>query len=167
MFYEGCTIDEIKAFRELESETFDFGEGFMKIEDSFGSEDVYYKLALQEKDIYIDSDNVDDLHNQLSQLHEYNNDEQGFVDKSAFIQTIKGLSRVRHHNKLRYKRKLNNLDRIKKWWAISERDGYKIRRYRDKKSSKRVSNKKIRKTLSLPSGGHYKRTFDFWDEIHR
>ena len=41
MFYEGCTIEEIKAFRELENEVFDFGEGPMEIEGLLGSEDVY------------------------------------------------------------------------------------------------------------------------------
>lgn len=36
MFYEGCTIEEIRAYRELESETFDFGEGEMKIDGWYG-----------------------------------------------------------------------------------------------------------------------------------
>ena len=32
MYYEGCTFDEIRAYRDLESETFDFGEGEMDID---------------------------------------------------------------------------------------------------------------------------------------
>ena len=49
MFYEGCTLDEIRAYRELESETFDFGEGNMKIEGIYGSEDAYYEMSLPEE----------------------------------------------------------------------------------------------------------------------
>ena len=52
MFYEGCTIDEIRAYRELEDETFNFGEGDMRIEGWYGFEDVYYKMCLPEESEY-------------------------------------------------------------------------------------------------------------------
>ena len=47
MFYEDCTIEEILAYRELENETFNFGEGDMQMEGLLGSEDVYYRICLQ------------------------------------------------------------------------------------------------------------------------
>jgi len=56
MFYEGCTIEEIKAFRALDSKPFDFGEGLIYPSDIMGSEDAYYEMDLQEAeedDLYI------------------------------------------------------------------------------------------------------------------
>ena len=47
LFYEGCTVEEIEAYRDLESATFDFGEGSMKIEGWYGSEDAYYEMDIQ------------------------------------------------------------------------------------------------------------------------
>ena len=52
MYYEGCTLDEIRAYRELEGEVFDFGEGEMKIEGWYGSEDAYYEMCLPEESGY-------------------------------------------------------------------------------------------------------------------
>ena len=51
MFYEGCTIDEIRAFRELEGEAFDFGEGLMDMKNA-ESEDAYYEMCLPEESRY-------------------------------------------------------------------------------------------------------------------
>ena len=46
MFYEGCTTEEIRAYRELEGQIFDFGQGKMKMKSS---EDIYYKMCLLER----------------------------------------------------------------------------------------------------------------------
>lgn len=48
MLYEGCTFQEIKAYRELDGQPFDFGEGLIYPSDTMGSEDTYYEMALQE-----------------------------------------------------------------------------------------------------------------------
>ena len=48
MFYEECTLNEIRAQRNLESEIFDFGEGEMEIEGWYGSEDAYLSMSLPE-----------------------------------------------------------------------------------------------------------------------
>lgn len=47
MFYEGCTLEEIKAYRDLDGEPFDFGEGLIYPSNTLGSEDAYYEMDLQ------------------------------------------------------------------------------------------------------------------------
>jgi len=55
MFYEECTIEEVIAYRELENEYFDFGEGLMSPLSSKLSEDVYYKMRIQwEEDLQLE-----------------------------------------------------------------------------------------------------------------
>lgn len=55
MFYEECTIEEVLAYRELENEYFDFGEGLMSPLSSKLSEDVYYKMRIQwEEDLQLE-----------------------------------------------------------------------------------------------------------------
>lgn len=136
----------------LENETFDFGEGPMKIEGLFGSEYAYYKLSLAD----CENDYV-------------NHDEIECIDEYKFIDSTKSLSRIRHHNKVKAKNKLNRFDKLGFWWTLGYgREGYKVRNYRDKRSSyyKRYSNKRARKTHNLSNGGQYKKVFDFWNEIY-
>jgi len=43
--YEGCTREEIQAYRELQNEHFDFGTGLIVPEN--GGEEAYYEMALE------------------------------------------------------------------------------------------------------------------------
>lgn len=50
MFYEGCTLQEVKAYRELDGKPFDFGEGLIYPSNAMGSEDAYYEMTLQDEE---------------------------------------------------------------------------------------------------------------------
>ncbi len=54
-YYEGCTIKEVQAMRDLQNEPFDFGSGLITI-DCKESEDAYFKMHLQ---MFYDWDHYD------------------------------------------------------------------------------------------------------------
>ena len=153
MFYEGCTFDEIRAYRDLESEIFDFGNGEMKIEGWYGSEDVYLKMSLPE--YYYEP--------------EY----------EEFIQTYSNHKRNKYkckkHKLNRYakkqidKKKIQKLYSIGFWWTIGKCDTHLYRCYKGSRSKylKRVSNKVVRKSKVRLSGkgNIYKKLFDYWWEL--
>lgn len=146
MFYEGCTIDEIRAYRELESETFDFGEGKMKMEGWYGSEDAYYEMCLPEE-----CKNYKEYHHKRSiKKHKYP------LNRYAKKQITK--------NRLQY------LKQYGSWWTVSNAKGYLRRCYVDEnhitKKLKRHSNKKVRKyKYGLKNGNYYRKVFDYWWEL--
>lgn len=127
----------------------------------------YYKLSLPEELRYVKYDERNDY---LGQLSKIKCDEQDFncISEREFIEEIKNLSRACHNSKLKAKRKLVELDNIGVWWVVNDRDEYKTKQYRGKRSSyyKGVSNKRTRKILNLPNGKHYKKILDFWNEIY-
>jgi hypothetical protein len=43
--YEGCILEEVRIYRELQNEPFDFGSGM--IDNSNGGEEAYYEMALK------------------------------------------------------------------------------------------------------------------------
>jgi hypothetical protein len=146
MFYEECTLEEILAYRELEKETFDFGEGPMRIEGWYGSEDAYYEMFLE-------------------------NQKKEKVEKITEKITEKQKSRKNKRRKRRKdSRRKNNLDRLKKAypWGVLDMETYKKRIYYSsrKKVAKRNSNKKVRKYRgAINDGSHYKKIYDYWWEV--
>ena len=148
------------AFRELEGESFDFGEGSMSIDGWYGSEDAYYEMRIQF--------------------------EEGFEDDEAYRQSLHLLDLLdcskskrkpklnRHTKKKITQYKLKRLHRLLCWNVVSGviEDGSVIflkRYYRGKRSRylKQQSNKKVRHYKgSIKNGGHYRRIFDYWWELY-
>lgn len=143
-YYEGCTLKEIMAFRNLESEIFDFGQGPMKMEGLLGSEDAYYEMAIQDildSEVNDELDNLDD------------------VDNSFIIP-----KNNHYHHKTKDKLKMKRLYEVANWWTIGKRDDYYVRKYKRPRVAriyKRLSNKKVRQNKNIPSGGSYKKVYDY------
>lgn len=147
MFYEGCTIDEIRAFRELEGEVFDFGEGEMKIDGWYGSEDAYYEICLPEESGY------------NFEMEEY------YHPKSK--PKIKHKYRLyKYHRKQIDKKKLEKLSKVG-WWIVSDKGTHKTRCYYSGRRAtiKKISNKKVRKYKNLGNFANYRRVYDYWYEL--
>lgn len=137
-------LKEIEAYRELDGENFDFGNGLIINEMSQGSEDAYYEM---------DIENLNDV----ILYWELNNEEK---------ETNKSNSKLNSHSqKVIDNRKLNHLEKIS-WRLVVDKDGFKQRCYRGGRSKylKQISNKQVRRyDKTLPSkGGAYKKVFDFW-----
>lgn len=145
-YYEGCTLFEIKAFRDLENESFDFGEGEMKIEGWYGSEDAYYEISIQ------------------SLISEY---EDNQYHKEEMHNKVKKRKINRHDLNLFHRAKLDELSKLK-WWTVSDKGTHKKRCYLSdrRKVAKRQSNKQVRNyKLSITKGSNYRKIYDFWWEI--
>lgn len=145
MFYEECTLQEVLAYRDLENEYFDFGEGPMRAADGKYSEDEYYELRIQ-----------DELE-QRQELSPQKTSKRKLVDK-------------RKHNSYqrnKYTRmKLNKLHNNCNWWVISDMGSHKRRCYlREAKHARKISNKKVRKAKNITDGAHYKKVYDYWWHI--
>lgn len=148
MFYEGCTIDEIRAYRDLESEVFDFGEGEMRIEGWYGSEDAYYEMCLPEE----------------SGWDEYYYEH--FYHKYKPKPKLK-YKASRYCKKQKYKQRLEKLCHIR-WWAVTDMNTHKRRCYMSgrRKYARKQSNKKVRNYKSgISNGGNYRKVYDFWWEV--
>lgn len=150
MIYEGCTLEEIKAFRALENGIFDFGEGPMKMEGLLGSEDAYYEMDIQS----LEEDR-----------------EQAFLDYMDYLNTKEGTieipKRINRKNKKYDKERNKKLNKIGAWWIISDRGTHLTRIYRGSRSGyiKQRSNKSVRKAKNLDSRGGYRKAYNFWYEL--
>ena len=141
MFYEGCTLEEIKAYRELEKQTFDFGQGKMKMEGGYGSEDIYYKMCL------------------LEECKGKRNCKQPKAKKKVRLN--------KYERKKIDKNKLNKLKELT-WWGVCDDGEYLKRLYlsRSRKNAKRFSNRKVRRYKGgISKGGHYRKFYDYWWKI--
>lgn len=159
MFYEDCTLEEILAYRELESATFNFGDGDIKMEGLFGSEDVYYKMNIR---MHLES-----LYS--PSLQSYYDKEYNGINKNSKTRR----KRNNHFNKKFEKRKLNKLSKTSSWWVITDKGTHKTRYYLSqgsrinrKKLAKRQTNKRIRHhKKDINNGSYYKKFYDYWWEV--
>jgi len=145
LYYEGCTIDEVRAYKELEGEVFDFGEGKMKMEWWYGSEDAYYEMCLPEKSGY-DVYNCEYSYHKPKQKQKYK--------KRLNQYEKKGIDKI----------KLDQLSNTV-WWAVQDNGEYKNRNYlsNKRKVAKKTTNKKIRQYKGkINNGGSYKKIYDYW-----
>lgn len=148
MFYEGCTVDEIRAYRDLESESFDFGEGLMDMRDAKYSEDAYYEMCLPEECGFDEYD------------YEYNYHKDKPKPKFKYKTN-------RYYEKQKYKQRLEKLSHIR-WWAVADMGTHKNRCYMSnrRKYARKQSNKKVRKyNKGISNGGNYRKIYDFWWEV--
>jgi hypothetical protein len=157
--YDECTLEEIEAYRKLESEKFDFGEGEIRIEGIYGSEDAYYELSLQEM--------CDD-----------NNDDNNYND---IIENKRKIHKIKTN---KYERKLNEKLKLEKLYnEINHNYNYFINIVHTKEGKsyykryylsyngltkffKHMSNKKVRKCRCLSGkGSNYKKVFDYKGKV--
>ncbi len=140
-FYDGCTLDEIRAFRKLESEVFDFGKGRMRMDGWYGSEDAYYEMCLPE--------------------------ECGYIEYKTYEKPKKKIRLHQYYRNQIDKKKLNKLYNIT-WWAVWNKGEYKKRCYlsRRRKWAKKRTNTKIRNYKDyIGNGGEYRKHHEYWWEI--
>lgn len=153
MFYEGCTIDEIIAYRELENETFDFGEGKMKMEGLLGSEDAYYEMCIPNESCYINYDKFE---------FNYNTDQYEYIYHEP--KSKKKIRLTQYYKKQIDQNKMNKLRKYG-WWIVSDKGLYKKRCYYSERKfiAKRITNKKIRKYKGeIGNGNCYRKIYDYW-----
>lgn len=148
MFYEGCTLEEIRAFRELEKEVFDFGEGDMKIEGWYGSEDAYYEMCLPEE-------------------CRYNIKTPSPLYSKSKSKTNKKYRPNHHARKQVEKKKLDKLYNTSAWWAVIDKNTHKKRNYiLNGKYCRKYSNRCVRRyRKEIGNGGNYRKLYDYWWEV--
>lgn len=147
IFYEECTFEEILAYRELENEYFDFGEGLMRASDGKYSEDAYYEIRIQwEEEL------------QLEQKYNHLNYKPKPKRKIRLNQ---------YARKQICKTKLDRLYDEGNWWTVWDKGTHKIRHYISPRAKhhKKYSNKKVRKTKNVGNYGNYRKVYDFWWEV--
>lgn len=136
--YDECTLEEVIAYRKLQGETFDFGEGPMKMEGLYGSEDIYYKM-------FIEKHFKNKKENKEKEMEK--NIEKGRLN--------------RYKRKMVDKKKIEKLRRDGIVNAVSNRKPY-LRIYKGERSSflKREANKKVRNYIkNISDGGDYKKIY--------
>lgn len=140
---------ELKAYRELESESFDFGTGLLYSDYTYGSEDVYYKM---------DIESVEDA---LIWKHYYNRHYK---------------THNKHKQRLnKYERKEITLNRYKQLEKISKNSVWyneDLNRYikcyysNRRKRAHRNWIKKLRKTNNFKlKGNSCNKVYHYWDEV--
>lgn len=170
--------DEINAWVELENEEFDFGEGLMRIEGWYGSEDAYYEMDLESLEThffnpyYVSKWDVDRNHEYWDMDH-MNSDSRFFIDKKLH----------KSHYKKREQKHLDYLFKVNFWsagWSNWGRDavtgrsekrepGYYKKYYAPPRAKylRKVSNKQVRRyKKGIKNGAMYRRIFDYWWELY-
>lgn len=137
MYYEDCTVEEIMAYKALENEYFNFGEGPMRPSDGEENEDFYYNLRLSQENAYKNKQRKQKKQIRVSKSNSY-------------------------WRNIYEKKKLNKLY-SKANEKIHNKDLYKKRQYYEKaKYHKKASNKKVRQTTDIPNGNQYKKVYEYW-----
>lgn len=118
----------------------------MRACDGKFSEDAYYEMCLQGR-----------------YEQEY---ERYYHAPSHSKQTKQRLNR--YAGKQIDKKKIEKLDKMGKWWTVSECETHKSRRYigRRSKFHKRYSNRRVKQYRKyISSGGSYRKLYDYWWEV--
>lgn len=147
IFYEECTFEEILAYRELENEYFDFGEGLMRASDGKDSEDAYYEIRTQwEEELQLEQEYCYLSHKPKSERK----------------------ARLNHYARKQIcKIKLDRLYNEGSWWTVCDKGTHKIRHYISPRAKhhKKYSNKKVRRTKNIGNHGSYRKVYDYWWEV--
>lgn len=172
---------ELNAYASLDGRDFNFGTGLIKNEMSYGSEDAYYKMYLEDLEYLIENCDRD---NYFLMKKRKSKKDKFYIGKSNYLKwkylidywvedyfkldVNKKIKKNNRYLKEKEKLHLKNLKDIS-WMNVRERDGWNQRFYRGKRSSylKKQSNKKIRRYKGdLPSKGRTcHKLFDFWWEL--
>lgn len=143
-------LSEISSYKILDGKNFDFGTGIIINDMSFGSEDAYYEMCIQELEGIID--NWDCNKKNIKKAKKRPN---------------------RHARKRKQIEKLKKLRTESGYYPVYSNYycyyAYPKRWYRGKRSAylKKQSNKKIRnyKGSFEPKSNKFHRVFDFWWEL--
>ncbi len=151
-------LQEIKTYRELESQEFNFNGIVLKNTNEYnlGSEDAYYEMDIQSLEEileYWDYNNKPKKHNKKPKIK---------LNKYAKKQITKD--------------KLLKLQKYGKWWTTYKQTNeegkfYIVRCYiGNHKNSrttyhKKKSNKKVRKYREILKGNNYRKIYDYWWEV--
>lgn len=152
-------LQEIKAYRELESHEFNFNGIILKNTNEYnlGSEDAYYEMDIQS----------------LEEILEYWDNNSSNTTKKYKKFKIK---LNKHSRKQITKDKLLKLNNYGKWWTTYEQindegKSYIIRCYigNNKNSRttyhKKKANKKVRKYKGMLKRSNYRKIYDYWWEV--
>lgn len=143
MFYDECTIEEVLAYRALENEYFDFGEGLMSPLSNSKSEDVYYKMRIQwEEEFMLEQKSIN--HNKKRKKKRLNHYARKQIDKF----------------------KIDKLSKVN-WWTVEDKGTHKARCYYSRRKTviKKISNKKVRKHKDLGNYSSYRKVHNYWHEL--
>lgn len=159
-------LQEVRAYRSLQKEPFDFGTGLIE-NTSDESEDACYEMW--EQDIL---DKVEDKINEIRFRELEDVDMEDIVklkilNKYVYIEPGEEAGTS-------YSRKREDNERMKymKYKTLNEETGdwyYKRYYYSDKKKhAKRMSNKKVRKYKPYVGlrGSDYRKIFDYWGNVY-
>lgn len=139
-------FNEINAYATLDGEDFDFGTGVINNDMSYGSEDAYYEMELQD----------------LAEIIEY------WEDEKPKKKSKRKQRRDRRSMKQKENQRMEFLKEIH-WGVVTDMNGFNQRIYRGKRSRylKKKSNKQVRKYKDkIASGAGYRKVFDFWWELY-
>ena len=145
-------LEEIVAYQNLEGLPFDFGNGLIENDLSYGTEHVYWKMYAQILENIIE-DWEDDI-----------NCRKWLKSQSKKKYKKKRLNK--YFRKTIYKRKLVNLSKTS-WWIVyyNEEQNRYIRCYYSKRKgfAKFCSNKAVRNRTDFSlKGAGYRKCFDYW-----
>lgn len=163
-------LNEILAYRALDGEDFDFGNGLITNEMSLGSEDAYYEMDIWTLESllecwdcsYCRARNVEDKkkkHKHKPNRHKLNSKHKN--------KTIKNSKRNDYYPV--YWKASGVIDKYGDYDETNSKGHYK-RYYRGSRSKflKKLSNKKIRNYRGYVEnkGNKHKRLYDFWWELN-
>ena len=148
---------EVRAYRDLQGEPFDFGTGLIT-NDSKVSEDVYYKREERE------------LLNAISEIKEEKKNENFNLENGKISGINKEKERNRRYLDKKAKIKLERLSDQGVYMVYKKKNHdtgntFVTRFYLSglKKEAKKQTNKRIRKSVQFPlNGGGYRKVFDYW-----
>ncbi len=141
---------EVRAYRALQNEPFDFGTGIIK-NNSNNSEDAYYEM--QEQEI----------------IEEINRIEATKIEKERELQ-----KRNRYYSDKKAKNRLKKLyeQGVYSVYKAKNKDTGKEYLYKfylsgRKKMAKKQTNKKVRNKNNFPlKGAGYRKVYDYWWEVY-
>lgn len=150
-------LQEINAYRYLDGESFDFGNGLIENNHEFhyGSEDAYLEM---------DEENIKEMLESWNKINYWGNYYQNYKKSHKIKKRLN-----RYECKKMTQKKAKNLTSMI-WWATyyREDEGYYKRCYESgrKKYAKYCTNRKVRhrNDFSLKCGG-YRKVHDYWWDV--
>jgi hypothetical protein len=155
-------LKELEAYRTLEGRPFDFGHGDVPNDLTFGTEEAYWEMEIQEIESVL-YDYCDDLIMYYPDTNNINHKNKSTTKKNRYL------------NKLKSKEKLIQLNHTANWIYVSydEDKKYYSRRFsgqKVKRDTKQQSRRRVRNRVKALSdfsikGCEYRRLYDYWWEL--
>lgn len=143
---------EVRAYRALQNEPFDFGTGVIK-NNSNNSEDAYYKM--QEQEIIEEINRVEAVEFEKEKRRYLKKENRYYSDKKA-KNRLKKLHEQGVYSVYKAKNKDNGKEYLYKFYLSGR-----------KKMAKKQTNKKVRNRNNFPlKGAGYRKVYDYWWEVY-